>query len=537
MRENANVVASGEMVSGSGWSYLIAERGHFVATGASFPPGAGARLPSGSVLTLVVSAATGRVTDLGIGKRYPDLRKLGPVSTDLRQTVVPDVTGLGLTAAYARLHRAWLRVSFPALYEGTGGLLGCDPTIAAQDPAAGTVTAGDRTVALTAGPRRCGLGSPGVPTGRLPSAVVPDFVGKPLTTAVSWAETHELYWDAAKLPPLVAARAPTLLANYRVTEQTPRAGATLRLGIDTHNGNEDTFRPTPLKLKTSTVRSSTARASRSTTLAGNEAAAKADAAKLLSEVALPSGARRLGAEPSGDHGYLKPLAHLVTTTIGFVHTRWWRVTGATPGQVIAAVRASPPRDRASTSPSGVSGTGSSATGVIFYLKDVPGVLDSRMIEVTATALPDGATGVLAQSQSIWVVPRTAASMIPATTRVVSVSETTTGGRVLHSGTVTGASRVRAALHYFNGLRPTQPFVYNCPAAIHEPDVVTVKFLSSKRGAPLATASFTGNVSQRGSGGTTPCNPVELRIGAKAPVGLLSDDYISSLNHLLGTHIA
>jgi hypothetical protein len=82
-RHEANLVASGDLVPGRRWSYLIAERGHFVFKNASRP--AGARAPSGSVLTLVVDASTRQVTDTGLSNRYPHLSDLGPVRTDLRR--------------------------------------------------------------------------------------------------------------------------------------------------------------------------------------------------------------------------------------------------------------------------------------------------------------------------------------------------------------------------------------------------------------------------------------------------------------------
>jgi hypothetical protein len=81
-RQNANLVDSGDMVLGRQWSYLIAERGHFVFNDAPRP--AGARAPSGSVLTLIVDASRGQITDAGLSNRYPHLAQLGPVHTDLR---------------------------------------------------------------------------------------------------------------------------------------------------------------------------------------------------------------------------------------------------------------------------------------------------------------------------------------------------------------------------------------------------------------------------------------------------------------------
>jgi hypothetical protein len=82
-RHRANLVASGDGVSGSQWSYLIAERGHFVTTDAQIPgPAAALR---GTVITIIVNARTGEITDSGFSGPYPHLAMLGPVHTDLRR--------------------------------------------------------------------------------------------------------------------------------------------------------------------------------------------------------------------------------------------------------------------------------------------------------------------------------------------------------------------------------------------------------------------------------------------------------------------
>ena len=82
-RHRANLVDSGDIVPGRQRSYLIAERGRFLFTDAPTP--SGARAPTGSVLTLVVDASTGEITDTGLSNHYPDLTALGPVTTDLRR--------------------------------------------------------------------------------------------------------------------------------------------------------------------------------------------------------------------------------------------------------------------------------------------------------------------------------------------------------------------------------------------------------------------------------------------------------------------
>lgn len=63
------------------WSYLIAIRGHFHYSGVG-PTESTVR---GKVMTLVVDAATGEITDSGLSNRYPALSRLGSVTTDLRR--------------------------------------------------------------------------------------------------------------------------------------------------------------------------------------------------------------------------------------------------------------------------------------------------------------------------------------------------------------------------------------------------------------------------------------------------------------------
>lgn len=80
-RFEAVLIGSGELVFEWTWSYLIAERGQFTYSGV----GPSNTSISESALTLVVDATTGHVTDSGLSKRYPHLRRLGPITTDVRR--------------------------------------------------------------------------------------------------------------------------------------------------------------------------------------------------------------------------------------------------------------------------------------------------------------------------------------------------------------------------------------------------------------------------------------------------------------------
>ena len=81
-RLQANKLDSGDVIpiasGGDAPSYLIVEEGHFNSRGEQIPTrGTPA---GGSVLTLVVNATTGHVTDGGLANRVPPLTRLGTVT-------------------------------------------------------------------------------------------------------------------------------------------------------------------------------------------------------------------------------------------------------------------------------------------------------------------------------------------------------------------------------------------------------------------------------------------------------------------------
>jgi hypothetical protein len=76
-RQQAVSAESGDEVSSNADVYAIVMQGNFVASNAPSAGGA----PTGSVLTMVIGASTGTLTDFGIGNQVPDLTSLGPVTT------------------------------------------------------------------------------------------------------------------------------------------------------------------------------------------------------------------------------------------------------------------------------------------------------------------------------------------------------------------------------------------------------------------------------------------------------------------------
>jgi hypothetical protein len=87
-------------------------------------------------------------------------------------------------------------------------------------PAAGRRVARGSVVTVSVSSGGVAGSSPGVPVGRLPSYLVPDFTGHLASTAPSWLRGKTLSFTAY-LGPLRAGNASSLFANYVVTRQAP----------------------------------------------------------------------------------------------------------------------------------------------------------------------------------------------------------------------------------------------------------------------------------------------------------------------------
>jgi hypothetical protein len=90
-REQANWVSSRDDIpaksGGTDISYLVVEHGHFAVANSEGLPGS--PTPTGTVLTLVINARTGHVTDFGVQNTTPHLASLGAI----RSVASPDQGG------------------------------------------------------------------------------------------------------------------------------------------------------------------------------------------------------------------------------------------------------------------------------------------------------------------------------------------------------------------------------------------------------------------------------------------------------------
>lgn len=169
-------------------------------------------------------------------------------SAGSRRIAVPQVRGFSVARAYQRLHRAGFEVSIPKGFDFDS--LGPQLALVQQiSPAVGSRLPRGSIVSLHVG-CRCSLGSPAVPVGTLPQYTVPDFAGKSIAAVRRWIAHKTLYLNE-HLGPLRAGNAASLYRNYRITNQYPRPGTTLSLGVTTDDasGTPGTFTATPLSVR------------------------------------------------------------------------------------------------------------------------------------------------------------------------------------------------------------------------------------------------------------------------------------------------
>jgi hypothetical protein len=263
----------------------------------------------------------------------------------------------------------------------------------------------------------------------------------------------------------------------------------------------------------------------------NRAASRRDARSLLAKLALPAAASRLFSEPRGDHAYLKAQGALEGDEARTVAHGWWEVPG-TPGDVIAFVRAHPPTGGAPFATGGAGNvyTGTSADSLYYQWPAVRGVLGYRELAVTATALPDGETGVLAEAQSDWIVPRPTAERIPLSTGEIDITSGAPGQPPSEALSVRKASEIKKIVRLINGLPIAQPILFHCPA-LTDPRLVRMTFRAAT-GSP-ALASLTYYDFRPWSGPSEACKTVDLTIAGRRQDPLIGGDFLQAIGRMLG----
>ena len=270
------------------------------------------------------------------------------------------------------------------------------------------------------------------------------------------------------------------------------------------------------------------------TLAANRRAARRDAHFLLSRLRVPPGATAVAEQPVGADGWLKPMTALTGTSTGAETHAWWTVSG-TPAAVLAEVRSRPPLGGTlfGTGTSGDSRTGRVVQELDYDWPAIPGVIRSRELMISVTAVSAGVTGVLAQAESEWTVPRPLSERIPVGTHEIDINVAIPGGPVARRFAVTDPGTIRRMVALFNAMPIAQPGTYACPLEI-DPRLFTFTFRAQPGAAALAQATDTAYGSKPVSG---PCSPIQFSVAGRRQDPLIGGNIVEQVQRLLGVMLA
>jgi hypothetical protein len=271
------------------------------------------------------------------------------------------------------------------------------------------------------------------------------------------------------------------------------------------------------------------------TLASNKRAAQLDASKLLASLKLPASATSLSAEPSGDGGELKPQPALVATTANFDVHAWWRVPG-TEDATLEYIEAHPPAGATQyATGSGTGQSGATEQSVSYSWPAAPGVLGFRELTVIVTSLQNSVTGVLAEAESDWIVPRPASEQIPAGVHEVDITSAKLNGPTTISLSVTNPASVRRVASLIDAMPIVQPGWYSCFALVGEgARVITVRFRARPGSSVLAQATYTDYPPLTAPSG--PCTAVDFSIRGRAQTPLIGGDFVKQLDNIVGVSL-
>lgn len=250
--------------------------------------------------------------------------------------------------------------------------------------------------------------------------------------------------------------------------------------------------------------------------AERKAAAKADAAHLVTLLQLPSGSKRV--KCAGKPGVL------MADQANALAQRCFTVPQGEDAVYAYLKQHLPTGSKIfSTGSGGNLKTGTHNWTVMFSFPKVGQTLSDRLLSVEVGAGTNAGAKVHATSQSDWVVPRPAAETIPSGVTQVQV---TAGARKL---TVAGPSKVAAAVKLFDSLGIVQPVTINCPAfpVGKGPKDLIVSFMGGASGPVLAQARVPAKAA------ITECYPIRFSVRGKQMKALLGSHVRSRLRHALG----
>ena len=211
---------------------------------------------------------------------------------------------------------------------------------------------------------------------------------------------------------------------------------------------------------------------------------------------------------------------------------WWTIH-ATPSEVISYVQAHPEKGGTFDQSGSGGGPGQPSQAFVgFSFPAVAGVLGTRWLLVEVVPLRDGMTGIRADAEVQWLIPRPANEKVPAGVGVIDIVRAGPGQPPPVSKTVTTPPKVRRIIKLIDRLPIVQPGSYHCPPQTAGP-TDTFTFRATRHGSPLAVASVPAGVGNT----QTPCDPMSFEVRGRQEPGLSqARDFLQAVQELLGIQL-
>jgi hypothetical protein len=260
--------------------------------------------------------------------------------------------------------------------------------------------------------------------------------------------------------------------------------------------------------------------------AQNKAAAQADAKHLLSLVKLPSGSTRLHLEPRGGHGYLA----YSSAGDSNVAAGWWTVP-LSPSALIKYVERHRPAGghRYMTGFGGNYKTGTSSLYVGFEWRLEKYRLGPRTVEITATKLTDGKTGVLVYASSEWWVLRSERERVPQTVRRVEIQVAGWHGRREVKATISAPERVQQVVATINAFPLAWTAAESCTLEFAGPQV-SIRLIGAA-GRQIGAIGYMDQPSRLMASDS--CSPVSFTLRGRYMQSLIGGRFMWTLQKLAG----
>ena len=205
---------------------------------------------------------------------------------------------------------------------------------------------------------------------------------------------------------------------------------------------------------------------------------------------------------------------------------WWTVAEP-PDQVLKYIESHAPRGGIRNTTCGGGGNQPSWSCVGFAFAAKPGVLGLRELAAKVVGLRDGNTGIRADAEVQWIIPRPTAEKVPS-----GVGEIVVARNGPHGGEATAVgdpATIRRIIRLFDALPVLQPGSWSCPAIPSNAAMDSFSFQPPGGGPALARAAVRADVGRSQTG----CDAMSFSINGHRQMPLVgARQFLLAVGHLL-----